>query len=263
MPSSRVRVEASTSKVVLPGPISHSGEKEEDVTFASLGVHPQICEACETLKFKRPTQIQIQAIPEALTGRDVIGLAQTGSGKTAAFGIPILQALWDDPRPFFACILAPTRCVSTISVYCPIGASELKRDPFIIYRELAYQITQQLESLGSTIGVRCATIVGGMDMMSQSIALGKRPHIVVATPGRLQDHLENTKGFSFKGLRYLVMDEADRLLDMDFGPIIDKLLQSIPRERRTMLFSATMTTKVAKLQRASLKNPVRVEIGTK
>lgn len=129
--------------------------------------------------------------------------------------------------------------------------------------ELAYQITSQFSSLGSTIGVRCVTIVGGMDMMTQSIALSKRPHIIVATPGRLQDHLENTKGFNLKTLKFLVMDEADRLLDMDFGPVIDKLLQNIPKERTTMLFSATMTTKVAKLQRASLRNPVRVEVGTK
>ncbi|GAK63930.1 DEAD-domain-containing protein [Moesziomyces antarcticus] len=213
-------------------------EDGKKVTFADLGVIPQIVEACTNMGFQHPTPIQVKAIPEALQARDVIGLAQTGSGKTAAFTIPILQALWDNPKPFFACVLAPTR-------------------------ELAYQISQQVEALGSTIGVRSATIVGGMDMMSQSIALSKRPHVIVATPGRLQDHLENTKGFSLRGLQYLVMDEADRLLDMDFGPIIDKLLQSIPRERRTMLFSATMTTKVAKLQRASLKNPVRVEVDTK
>ncbi|SJX62275.1 probable DEAD box protein (putative RNA helicase) [Sporisorium reilianum f. sp. reilianum] len=215
--------------------IAEDGKK---VSFQDLGVIPQIVEACTNMGFKHPTPIQVKAIPEALQARDVIGLAQTGSGKTAAFTIPILQALWDNPKPFFACVLAPTR-------------------------ELAYQISQQVEALGSTIGVRSATIVGGMDMMSQSIALSKRPHVIVATPGRLQDHLENTKGFSLRGLQYLVMDEADRLLDMDFGPIIDKLLQSIPRERRTMLFSATMTTKVAKLQRASLKNPVRVEVDTK
>ncbi|KAJ9475111.1 ATP-dependent rRNA helicase RRP3 [Pseudozyma hubeiensis] len=215
--------------------IAEDGKKVE---FSDLGVIPQIVEACTNMGFKHPTPIQVKAIPEALQARDVIGLAQTGSGKTAAFTIPILQALWDNPKPFFACVLAPTR-------------------------ELAYQISQQVEALGSTIGVRSATIVGGMDMMSQSIALSKRPHVIVATPGRLQDHLENTKGFSLRGLQYLVMDEADRLLDMDFGPIIDKLLQSIPRERRTMLFSATMTTKVAKLQRASLKNPVRVEVDTK
>lgn len=206
--------------------------------FAALGVSKPLCEACSALGFSKPTEIQERAIPEALGGRDVIGLAQTGSGKTAAFSIPILQALWDNPQPMFACVLAPTR-------------------------ELSYQISQQIEALGATIGARCATIVGGMDMMTQAIALSKRPHVIVATPGRLQDHLENTKGFSLRSLKYLVMDEADRLLDLDFGPIIDRLLQSIPKERRTMLFSATMTTKVAKLQRASLRNPVRVEVGTK
>jgi len=99
--------------------------------------------------------------------------------------------------------------------------------------------------------------------MSQSIALSKRPHIIVATPGRLMDHLENTKGFSLKSLKYLILDEADRLLDMDFGPIIDKILKVIPKERNTYLFSATMTTKVAKLQRASLNKPVRVEVSNK
>lgn len=207
-------------------------------TFSELGVHSQICEAIDALGFKQPTPIQAESIPVALQGRDIIGLAQTGSGKTAAFAIPILQALWDNPQGGFACVLAPTR-------------------------ELAYQISEQFSSLGSTIGVRCATITGGMDFMTQSIALSKRPHIIVATPGRLQDHLENTKGFNLKSLKYLVMDEADRLLDLDFGPIIDKLLQSIPKERNTMLFSATMTTKVAKLQRASLRNPARVEVSTK
>jgi len=100
-------------------------------------------------------------------------------------------------------------------------------------------------------------------MMSQSIALSKRPHIIVATPGRLMDHLENNKGFSLKSLKYLILDEADRLLDMDFGPIIDKILKVIPKERNTYLFSATMTTKVAKLQRASLNKPVRVEVSNK
>ena len=133
----------------------------------------------------------------------------------------------------------------------------------MVIRELAYQIAETFESLGTVIGVRSAVIVGGMDMMSQSIALSKRPHIIVCTPGRLQDHLENTKGFSLKNLKYLVMDEADRLLDMDFGPKIDQILKVIPRERNTFLFSATMTTKVAKLQRASLNKPVKVEVATK
>lgn len=204
--------------------------------LTSQGITESLCDACTALGYKTPTPIQAQSIPLALEGRDVIGLAQTGSGKTAAFALPILQALLDKPQAFFGLVLAPTR-------------------------ELAYQISQAFESLGSLISVRCAVIVGGMDMVSQSIALGKKPHIVVATPGRLLDHLENTKGFSLRALRYLVIDEADRMLDLDFGPVIDKLLKVIPRERRTYLFSATMSTKVENLQRASLSNPVRVSVS--
>jgi ATP-dependent RNA helicase DDX47/RRP3 len=167
----------------------------------------------------------------------LIGLAETGSGKTAAFALPILQALLDNPQPLFGLVLAPTR-------------------------ELAYQISQAFEALGSLISVRCAVIVGGMDMVPQAIALGRKPHIIVATPGRLLDHLENTKGFSLRSLKYLVMDEADRLLDLDFGPILDKILKVLPRERRTYLFSATMSSKVESLQRASLKDPLRVSISS-
>ncbi|CAE6489769.1 unnamed protein product [Rhizoctonia solani] len=215
-----------------------TSESSVSATFDSLGLITPLLDALKQVGYSKPTEIQAGVIPHALEGKDVIGVAETGSGKTAAFALPILQKLWDEPRGLFACILAPTR-------------------------ELAYQISQQFEALGSAIGVRCATIVGGMDMMSQSIALGKRPHIIVATPGRLNDHLENTKGFSFRGLRYLVLDEADRLLDMDFGPVIDKILKVLPRERNTFLFSATMSTKVAKLQRASLQNPVRVEVNGK
>jgi ATP-dependent RNA helicase DDX47/RRP3 len=129
-------------------------------------------------------------------------------------------------------------------------------------RELAYQISQQFEALGSLINVRCAVIVGGMDMVPQAIALAKKPHIVVATPGRLLDHLENTKGFSLRQLKYLVMDEADRLLDLDFGPILTKILNVLPRERNTFLFSATMNTKLDDLTRAALHNPARVSIST-
>lgn len=168
----------------------------------------------------------------------MIGLAETGSGKTAAFALPILQALLEKPQPLFGLVLAPTR-------------------------ELAFQISQQFEALGSLINVRCTVLVGGMDMVSQAISLGKKPHIVVATPGRLLDHLENTKGFSLRALKYLVMDEADKLLDLDFGPILDKILKVIPRERRTYLFSATMSSKVESLQRASLKDPLKVSISSK
>ena len=208
-----------------------------DKSFSDLGVAESLIEACTSLGFKVPTPIQREAIPILLSGRDVIGLAETGSGKTAAFALPVLQALLDKPQPLFGLILAPTR-------------------------ELAYQISQQFEALGSVIGVRCAVIVGGMDMVPQAIALAKKPHIIVATPGRLLDHLENTKGFSLRQLKYLVMDEADRLLDLDFGPILDKILQVLPRAgRHTMLFSATMNTKLDNLTRAALQSPVRVSIS--
>ncbi|EME41279.1 hypothetical protein DOTSEDRAFT_73630 [Dothistroma septosporum NZE10] len=217
-----------------------SPSKEEDKSFAELGVIDQLCDACANLGFTKPTAIQKESIPIALEGKDIIGLAETGSGKTAAFALPILQALMAAPQHEqhkFGLVLAPTR-------------------------ELAYQISQQFEALGSLINVRCAVLVGGMDMVPQAIALNKNPHIVVATPGRLLDHLENTKGFSMRSLKYLVMDEADRLLDLDFGPILDKILQVLPSKRRTMLFSATMSTKLNNLTRAALQNPVRVSISS-
>lgn len=225
-------------------------------TFRDLGLIEPLLQALDQVNFKTPTEIQQQALPYALEGRDIIGVAETGSGKTAAFALPILQKLWEEPKGLFACVLAPTR-------------------------ELAYQISQQFESLGAAMGVRCLVLIGGVDKMPQAVALAKRPHIIVATPGRLNDHLQSTKGFSLRNLKFLVgitifqacsqayffptkvMDEADRLLDMDFGADIDQILKVIPKERTTYLFSATMTTKVAKLQRASLTNPVRVEVSSK
>lgn len=224
-------------------------------TFRNLGLIEPLLQALDQINFKTPTEIQQQALPYALEGRDIIGVAETGSGKTAAFALPILQKLWEEPKGLFACVLAPTR-------------------------ELAYQISQQFESLGAAMGVRCLVLIGGVDKMPQAVALAKRPHIIVATPGRLNDHLQSTKGFSLRNLKFLVctisskmcvslplhnkvMDEADRLLDMDFGAEIDQILKVIPQERTTYLFSATMTTKVAKLQRASLTNPVRVEVSSK
>ncbi|KAG6605763.1 DEAD-box ATP-dependent RNA helicase 10, partial [Cucurbita argyrosperma subsp. sororia] len=214
-------------------------DNEEEVkTFKDLGICEQLVEACDSLGWKNPSKIQAEAIPHALEGKDLIGLAQTGSGKTGAFALPILQALLEAPQAFFACVLSPTR-------------------------ELAIQIAEQFEALGSGIGIKCAVLVGGVDMVQQAINLAKRPHIVVGTPGRLVDHLSNTKGFSLRTLKYLVLDEADRLLNEDFQKSIDEILDEIPRERRTYLFSATMTKKVRKLQRACLRNPVKIEAASK
>ena len=217
---------------------SGSGSADPKKAFTDLGVCSALAEGCLALGWKSPTDIQRQAVPQLIDGKDVIGLAQTGSGKTGAFALPILQELLDKPQPFFALVLSPTR-------------------------ELAIQIAEQFEALGVTIGLKSVVLVGGVDMMAQSIALGRRPHVIVGTPGRVVDHLSNTKGFNLNKLKHLVLDEADRLLNMDFEQEIDQILKVIPRDRRTQLFSATMTSKVQKLQRACLKNPVRVEICSK
>ena len=221
----------------------HESQDEPDkatdgCSFESLGVDERLCEVCKSLNWNAPTKIQREAIPIALQGRDIIGLAETGSGKTAAFMLPILQSLLENPRRLFALILTPTR-------------------------ELAIQIHEQVTALGSGFQIKSAVLVGGMDMMTQAIALAKKPHIIIATPGRIVDHLEKTKGFNLQALKYLVLDEADRILNMDFEKEVDKILEQIPRDRRTYLFSATMTKKVVKLQRASLKDPVRIEVSAK
>ncbi|RWA06836.1 hypothetical protein EKO27_g8267 [Xylaria grammica] len=237
-PQPQASSSSSTESATLGEESSATGEADAPrKTFKELGIVDSLCDACASLKFTHATPIQAKAIPEALSGRDIIGLAETGSGKTAAFVLPILQSLLERPSPLYALILAPTR-------------------------ELAQQIGQQVEALGATISVRSCTIVGGLDMVAQGIALGKKPHVIVATPGRLLDHLEKTKGFKLNSLKYLVIDEADRLLDMDFGPVLDKLLKFIPRERRTYLFSATMSSKVESLQRASLRDPIRVSVSS-
>uniref|UniRef100_A0A672G314 RNA helicase n=1 Tax=Salarias fasciatus TaxID=181472 RepID=A0A672G314_SALFA len=195
--------------------------------FLPQGVTEVLCEACDQLGWKSPTKIQIEAIPVALQGKDVIGLAETGSGKTGAFALPILQSLLASPQRLHTLVLTPTR-------------------------ELAFQISEQFEALGSSIGVKCAVVVGGIDMMSQSLVLAKKPHIVIATPGRLIDHMENTKGFSLRALKFLVMDEADRILNMDF-------------ETEVSAQSNTFTSfkPLLKLQRAALKDPVKCAVSTK
>ena len=230
-------------KKTKKGKHAEEEDDEEEVetfeSFQELDLVPELIQACKNLNYAKPTPIQARSIPPALKGKDIIGLAQTGSGKTAAFAIPILNNLWHDQQPYYACILSPTR-------------------------ELAQQIKETFDSLGSLMGVRSVCVVGGMNMMDQARDLMRKPHVIIATPGRLMDHLENTKGFSLRNLKYLVMDEADRLLDMEFGPVLDRILKIIPSKgRTTYLFSATMTSKIDKLQRASLTNPVKCAVSNK
>ena len=179
-------------------------EEKPPKSFQELGVCEELCTAIAQMGWKAATPIQCEALPYALQDRDLIGLAETGSGKTGAFGIPILQRLLLRPQPLYALVIAPTR-------------------------ELAFQIGEQLEAIGSQIDVKCTVIVGGVDMMQQQIALARRPHIIVSTPGRIVDHLQNTKGFHLKNLKALVLDEADKLLNMDFEKEINLILSVIPK----------------------------------
>lgn len=213
---------------------------EPDVTFSSLGVCKELCRACESVMWAKPSKIQREVIPVALSGRDIIGLAETGSGKTGAFALPVLQSLLDRPARLYALVLTPTR-------------------------ELAKQIADQFKALGSSFDLKTCVLIGGnvQDRATEAMSLAKKPHVIVATPGRLLDHLENTKGFHLRTLKYLILDEADRILDLNFEEQIDKILKEIPKERHTYLFSATMTSKVQKLQRASVNDPVRIEVSTK
>lgn len=206
-------------------------------TFRELGIPSSICTSLQRIGWNNPTEIQEKVIPLALKGNDIIGLAETGSGKTGAFSLPILTFLLNNPVRFFAVIVAPTR-------------------------ELAFQINEVFEALGGSIGLLTVCLVGGVSMVDQAIAIARGPHIIISTPGRLIDHLQNTKGFNLRSLKVLVLDEADRMLSMDFEREINELLVHLPSERNTYLFSATMTSKVQKLKRASLTNPVEVSVSS-
>jgi ATP-dependent RNA helicase RhlE len=185
--------------------------------------------------FSSPTPIQEQAIPPALAGRDVIGCAQTGTGKTAAFVIPIVERLSALPKGQpQALILAPTR-------------------------ELALQILTTIEKLGRSRRISATVIVGGADMQAQVRGLRQRPDILVATPGRLLDHMWNGT-VSLAPIKMLVLDEADRMLDMGFAPQINQILDALPEERQTLLFSATLPADLTRLVQASIQNPVRVMV---
>ncbi|GAA5973702.1 hypothetical protein JCM11641_005088 [Rhodosporidiobolus odoratus] len=193
-------------------------------TWESLGVEPFLINALKAMAIRTPTGVQAACIPPILQGADCIGSAQTGSGKTIAFALPILQALARDPYGFFAIVLTPTR-------------------------ELAFQISEQFRVIGAAVNLHSAVIVGGMDMMTQAIELRKRPHVLIATPGRLVDLIKSNQGeFNLGRLKFLVLDEADRLLTQTFAPELSFIIDQLPKERQTLLFTATLTEPVLALQ---------------
>ena len=205
--------------------------------FTSLGLVPELVRAVAEEGYERPTPIQQEAIPLALAGRDLIGSAQTGTGKTAAFILPILQRLarGGAARTLRALILVPTR-------------------------ELAEQVLQSARAYGRHIDLTAAAVYGGVGMEPQTRALKHGADIVVATPGRLLDHMERGH-VDYSRLEVLVLDEADRMLDMGFAPDVRRILRALPDERQTMLFSATVSLEVDALARTALAGHASVEIG--
>ncbi len=199
---------------------------DESVTFEGLGLDPSVLKGITEAGFKHPTDIQARLIPAVLSGKDVIGQARTGTGKTAAFGLPILH--FADPKvPMQALVLAPTR-------------------------ELAVQVAAELDELGKHTSIRAVCIIGGESMRDQSGSVKRGAQIIVGTPGRVMD-MQGRGEINFKNIRFVVLDEVDRMLDIGFRDDIRKILKSINRDHQTVFVSATMDVEIERLARSFMK----------
>lgn len=207
------------------------------MTFTDFNLDSRIVKAITELGFEEPTPIQQKTIPVALEGKDLIGQAQTGTGKTAAFSIPLIERISTDSDKIEALIMAPTR-------------------------ELAIQVAEEIGKLARFKGIRSLPIYGGQDISKQIRALKKRPQVIIGTPGRLLDHI-NRKTIRLSDVRTVVLDEADEMLDMGFLEDIQSILSLVPEERHTMLFSATMPPNIQKLAQQFLRNPEHVSVVPK
>lgn len=201
-------------------------------TFQGLGIAPRLLDVLEKVHYTTPTPIQQRSIPVAIEGKDLIGIAQTGTGKTLAFGIPMVQRL-----------------------------AQVKGQGLVVLptRELAMQVEETFLKIGKALGLRTALLIGGAPMYRQQQNLAKNPHIIIATPGRLIDHMQQ-KTARLDNIRILVLDEADRMLDMGFAPQIKQILNAIPKERQTMLFSATMPEGIVGIATKHMNLPARIEV---
>ena len=206
------------------------------VEFKKLGICLQLCRLCKTLGFKRATRIQSLTIPYALKGYDIIGYAQTGSGKTLAFILPLLQNVLINRGVFSGLVLVPSR-------------------------ELAFQITAQGELLGGILGIKFAVLIGGVDFVIQAAILRGKPNIIVSTPGRLVEHLGLSFFIPIETKFCFVIDEADKILQIDFDKELSLILSKLPKKKKNFLFSATKTLKLNKIQNNWLKNPIRISIN--
>ncbi len=211
--------------------------EETPSTFEGLGINNLFMEVLAKYKFVVPTPIQRKAMPVANAGEDVIGIAQTGTGKTLAFGIPMLQRLHGGEAQGIGLVLLPTR-------------------------ELAMQVDETLGRIGGNMGLRTAVLIGGESMRKQVMQLRKRPHVIVATPGRLLDLVEQGQ-VKLDKTGILVLDEADRMLDMGFAPQLNRIMKMLPdaNVRQTLLFSATMPSDIVTIANTHMRTPVRVEVA--
>ncbi|MFH1714338.1 MAG: DEAD/DEAH box helicase [Candidatus Nealsonbacteria bacterium] len=207
--------------------------QQQNTTFYGLGIVPGILEILKKLRYVTPTPIQYQTISIAIEGKDIVGIAQTGTGKTLAFGVPMIQRLATTKG--LGLVLLPTR-------------------------ELAVQIESHLLKIGNSLGLKTAVLIGGVPIRPQIAAIRRNPNIIIATPGRLIDHLQQ-RTINLKNVNILVLDEADRMLDMGFLPQIKEILRMVPKDRQTMLFSATLSSEIMNIASANMKLPVRVEIA--
>ncbi len=206
-------------------------------TFEGLGINAVFLGVLKALRFAVPTPIQHKAIPAAMRGEDIIGIAQTGTGKTLAFALPMLQQLYESRKNGFGMVILPTR-------------------------ELALQVDEVFRKLGRSLGMRTAVLIGGENVRKQVAQLRNRPHVLIVTPGRLLDLLEQ-KQVHVDKVSVLVLDEADRMLDMGFAPQINRIMQLLPppTARQTLLFSATMPDDIVRIANTHMRMPVRVEVA--
>lgn len=212
---------------------AQGGEGKATATFHSLAVAPAILDTLDKLGLTTPTPIQAQAIPAGLEGRDVIGIAQTGTGKTLAFGIPMIQRLIATGG--YGLVLVPTR-------------------------ELALQVDETLKKIAQPAGLKTLILMGGVGMNPQIDGIMRNPNIIIATPGRLIDHLERGT-IVLSSVESLVLDEADRMLDMGFWPQVRRIIKDITTDRQTSLFSATLSREITDLAAAHMRTPVRIEVA--
>ncbi|MFA6135809.1 MAG: DEAD/DEAH box helicase [Candidatus Paceibacterota bacterium] len=214
---------------------------ETEMTFGGLGIAPKILDVLLKLGFKIPTSIQHKAIPAAIDGKDIIGIAQTGTGKTLAFGIPLIQQI--------------------LKIGNGLPAGRQGKGLIILpTRELALQINESIQKIGRGFGIKTVVLIGGSPIRPQIQAIRGNPHVIIGTPGRIIDHIEQ-RTLSLNDVKILVLDEADRMFDMGFAPQINKILQIMPKDRQTMLFSATMPEGIVKIASNHMKLPIRVEIA--